>query len=190
MSRKTLYFLLFVVLFGNVYSRKNMEVSFKLYSPVFKSGEFIPQKYTCEGENISPQLGWDGVPFGTKSFALICDDPDAPTDKPFVHWLIYNIKGKERGLPANVPMRFSFGENYKIPSLRGVKQGRNDFNVVGYKGPCPRVGKKIHNYRFILYALNKKLKVKAGTTKEKLLKAMKGAIIGKAILIGRYRMQK
>lgn len=143
----------------------------------FKEGGEIPKKFTCEGEDISPELEWENVPEGTKSFALICDDPDAPVGV-WVHWVIYNIPSNFRKLERNVP---------KVSKLEnGILQGKNSWPRIGYNGPCPPPGKP-HRYYFKLYALDTILNLKEGATKEELLNAMKGHILAEAQTMGTYR---
>jgi Raf kinase inhibitor-like YbhB/YbcL family protein len=148
----------------------------KITSPAFEEGAMIPSKYTCDGINVSPSLIWSAIPDGTKSFAIICDDPDAPAGT-FVHWVIYN-------LPANI---YQLSEN--LPPLKilpnGARQGRNDFGRIGYGGPCPPGG--THRYFFKIYCLSEELKVEAGITKSELLKTMKGYILAEGQLMGKYK---
>ncbi len=150
-----------------------MEIIIK--SPAFVPGGKIPWKYTCDGMDISPPLTWTSGPEGTKTFALICDDPDAPMGT-WVHWVLFN-------LPADIT---EFSEN--VPPERelenGAKQGMNDFRKIGYGGPCPPGG--IHRYFFKLYALDAEINLEAGATKEELLKAMEGHILAEGQIIGRY----
>jgi Raf kinase inhibitor-like YbhB/YbcL family protein len=119
-------------------------VTLLLQSPAFAVNGNIPGQYTCEGQDISPPLAWSGIPEGTKSFALIVDDPDAPDPaapkRTWVHWVIYNI-------PVTV---LSLPEGTALPA--GTREGLNDWGTSGYRGPCPPVGK--HRYFFKLYALN------------------------------------
>ncbi len=145
-------------------------------STAFANGGMIPSKYTCDGADISPPLGWGPLPPGTASTALISDDPDAPMGA-WVHWVIYNIPSQARRLPENVP------PEGVLPD--GSTQGINDFRRIGYGGPCPPGG--THRYFFKLYALDTKLDLRPGATKKKLLKAMKGHVIGQGELMGRYR---
>lgn len=147
----------------------------KLISPAFKHGGKIPKRYTCDGEDISPPLKWVGVPKGTKSFAIICDDPDAPMGT-WVHWVYYNIPAQVRSLPENIAPK----EN---PAIGGI-QGINDFKRIGYGGPCPPWG--THRYFFKLYALDEMLDLPSGLTKEELLKRIEGHILDKAVLMGIY----
>src|SRR5687767_1671363 len=104
------------------------EPSLRIVSEAFQDGETIPARYTCDGENVSPPLAWSEVPSGTASFAVIVDDPDAPTGL-FTHWLAYDLPAQATGLPEQVPPE---------PTLdNGARQGRNDFKRIGYGGPCP-----------------------------------------------------
>ena len=148
----------------------------EIRSSGFDDGAMIPKKYTCDDIDISPPLKWSKVPDGTKTFAIICDDPDAPMGT-WVHWVIYN-------LPANIN---ELSED--VPSLEilpnGAKQGRNDFGKLGYGGPCPPGG--THRYYFKIYALDDELMVEAGITKSELLKAMEGHILSEGQLMGRYK---
>jgi len=150
----------------------------KLVSSAFDEGEMIPKKYTCDDMDISPPLNWTSVPEGTNSFAIICDDPDAPMGT-WVHWVIYNLPANINELSENVPALES------LPN--GAKQGRNDFGKIGYGGPCPPGG--THRYYFKIYALKKELDIEVGITKSGLLKAIEGHILSEAQLMGRYRRQ-
>lgn len=148
----------------------------EIKSSVFKEGMVIPTKYTCDNIDVSPPLEWSMVPSGTKTFALICDDPDAP-GKTWVHWVVFNIQGNLRELPANVP---------KTETLNnGALQGKNDFGTIGYGGPCPPGG--THRYYFKIYALDKEIDSKPAITKKELLIAMEGHILEEGQLMGRYK---
>ena len=148
----------------------------KVTSSAFSEGTMIPKEFTCDDINISPPLEWSQVPEGTKTFAVICDDPDAPSGT-WVHWILYN-------LPSGITQLY---ENLSpVESLsNGAKQGKNDFGRTGYRGPCPPGG--THRYYFRVYALAKELYVKAGITKAELLKAMEGSILAEGELMGRYK---
>ncbi len=148
----------------------------KISSLSFKEGEIIPSVFTCDGENISPQLSWTGSPVNTKSFALISDDPDAPSGD-WVHWVIYNIPSSVSELPKNIPKNKTLGN--------GTKQGMNDFRKIGYDGPCPPGG--THRYYFKLYALDYLMDKDEGLTKKELLSAMEGHILSEAQLMGKYK---
>ncbi|MFL6605547.1 MAG: YbhB/YbcL family Raf kinase inhibitor-like protein [Steroidobacteraceae bacterium] len=151
-----------------------------LTSPAFANGGGIPARYTCEGENISPELRWVGEPSGTKSFGLIVDDPDAPDPQApkitWVHWVLYDIPADGHALPENA------GAKGPLP---GTKQGLNDWKKVGYGGPCPPVG--THRYFFKLYALDAVLPDLGRPTKADVLNAMKGHVLEEAQLIGTYK---
>lgn len=136
----------------------------------------IPSKYTCDGENISPPLSWEGVPADAVSLALICDDPDAPS-KVWTHWVIFNMPPVDGGLPENVP------KIRKLPD--GSIQGYNDSGGVGYTGPCPPFG--VHRYFFRLYALDRKLELEGGAAKEDVMEAMEGHVLAEAELVGLYK---
>ena len=152
-------------------------MSFMMKSPDFASGAIIPKPFTCTGEDRSPALEWSGAPTGTKSFALIADDPDAPVGT-WVHWVVFNIPAVSHALPTGIERKD------QLPD--GTRQGVNDFQKLGYNGPCPPPG-KTHRYFFKLYALNDQLTLAAGTTKAALEKAMEGHIIAKAEWMGNYR---
>ena len=147
-----------------------------LMSPAFSDGEMIPKKYTCDGADVSPPLEWSLVPSGTKSVALICDDPDAPMG-PWVHWVYYDIPPETKRLPESIAP--------EKHTANGGKQGINDFRKIGYGGPCPPGG--THRYFFKLYALDALLNLSPGATKKELLKAMEGHILGEAELMGKYK---
>jgi Raf kinase inhibitor-like YbhB/YbcL family protein len=150
----------------------------KLESPAFKDGGIIPIRYTCDGENISPPLRWKGVPKDAKSLVLIVHDPDAPIGD-FTHWLVYEIPTDLKGLPPAVPRR---------PVLEnGVKQGVNDFGFVGYGGPCPPPWDGYHRYFFELYALDYKPNLPPAADRKTVEKALKGHVLAKAVLVGRYK---
>ena len=151
-----------------------------LTSPAFANGGEIPSRYTCEGQDISPELRWEGGPSATKSFGLIVDDPDAPDPRApkitWVHWVVYDIPADVHGLPEN-------SDTQRLPP--GTKQGLNDWKRVGYGGPCPPIG--THRYFFKLYALDTVLPDLGRPTKAELLNAMKGHVLEEAQLIGTYK---
>jgi len=152
-------------------------MALELKSAAFKNGEFIPAKYTGEGENVSPPLEWNGVPEGTKGFALISDDPDAPMGT-WVHWVLYDIPAETRNLAEGVRKDKILGD--------GSKQGKTGFMSVGYGGPYPPPGSP-HRYFFRLYALDSKLDLKPGLMKKSLLGKIEGHVIGEAELMGKYK---
>jgi Raf kinase inhibitor-like YbhB/YbcL family protein len=156
----------------------NKKMEIKLKSSAFHEGGIIPSKYSCEGENISPQLHWNEVSKEVNSYAIILEDPDAPGGN-FVHWVIFNIPGTMKELHENVtPSR-------NIPDE--VMLGTNSFGRIGYGGPCPPPGKP-HHYYFRIYALDTILHhIDSGSTTEELVKAMEGHIVAKGELMGKYK---
>ena len=152
-------------------------MAFTIQSSDFPNGVEIPPAFTCDGEDRSPALSWSGAPEGTKTFALIADDPDAPAGT-WVHWVIFNIPGKTQSLPGGVEKKEQLAD--------GSKQGKNDFRKIGYNGPCPPPGKP-HRYFFKLYALGSDLTLPAGASKADVEHAMAGHILAQAELIGSYK---
>jgi len=154
-----------------------------LQSASFKDGGMIPAPYaSCNGQNISPELNWKGAPPKTKFFALIVDDPDAPS-QTWVHWVIYNIPAKPTDPGGNsYELLENFPRDEKTTS--GILQGTNDFKKIGYDGPCPPNG--LHRYYFKLYALDAPLNLPAGESKDQLLKAMGKHQIGFTQIMGLY----
>lgn len=152
-----------------------------LTSTAFAHQSEIPSRYTCEGENLSPPLAWSGVPPGTKSLALIVDDPDAPDPaapkRVYVHWVAYNLPPEATNLPEAVA---------KLPG--GGRDGTNDWQRTGYGGPCPPIGR--HRYFHKLYALDTLLPDIGHPTKATLEKAMAGHVIAEAQLVGTYQKKK
>lgn len=154
---------------------KSVGKTMKLESTAFTANEMIPFLYTCDGQDISPELHWNTPPTGTQSLALIVDDPDAPSGI-FVHWVLYDIPPETRHLPQAVTASST------LPN--GGTQGKNDFGNLGYGGPCPP--SDVHRYFFKLYALDRELGLTSGATKAQLEAAMDGHILASAELIGRY----
>jgi Raf kinase inhibitor-like YbhB/YbcL family protein len=148
----------------------------KLTSSAFDDGGMIPDKYTCDGADVSPPLKWSSLPDGAKSLALICDDPDAPMGT-WVHWVYYDIPTKLKDLPENIT-------SDRHPAPGGV-QGINDFRRIGYGGPCPPGG--THRYYFKLYALDTLLNLPPGATKKQVMKEMENHIVDQTQLMGKYR---
>ncbi len=155
--------------------------SLAITSPAFATNTSIPMKYTCQGDDTSPALDWPAPPNGTKSLALIVDDPDAPGGI-WVHWVVYNLPADSRGLPAGA----SQGKSSASSLPAGAVQGKNSFKRVNYGGPCPPSGE--HHYRFHLYALDTTISGDA-LDKSALLKAMDGQILGQGELVGLYKKQ-
>ena len=152
----------------------------KLTSTAFQPGGSIPRQHTCEGDDVSPPLAWSDIPEGTKSFALIVDDPDAPDPaapkRVFVHWVVVNLPASVGELPRGV----ADGE---LPD--GVRQGRHDGGGSGYMGPCPPIGR--HRYFFKLYALDSTLEPSGTLTKASVEAAMASHILASAELMGTYQ---
>jgi hypothetical protein len=155
-------------------------MSFTLKSPAFASGHEIPVDYTCEAGDVSPALNWSGVPSGTRSLALIVDDPDAPDPAApkmtWVHWVLYNMPADASHLPEAT-------DRDDLPA--GTLEGKNDWKRTGYGGPCPPIGR--HRYFFKLYALDTVLPDLKNPTKSELEKTMEGHILAKAELVGLYQ---
>ncbi len=149
----------------------------QINSSAFDKGETMPTQYTCEGGGISPPLSWDGVPEGTETLALVVDDPDAPRGI-FTHWVLYNLPPK--------PAMLEEGASLSDRLSEGLREGFNDFGEQGYGPPCPPPGDGEHRYTFRLYALDQELHFTGRVTRDQILDAMEGKIIGEAVLIGRY----
>ena len=148
----------------------------KLESPDFASGGMIPKQFTCDGADSSPALEWSDPPGGTKSFALVVDDPDAPVGN-WVHWVVFDLPANLRTLARNVPKKEEMAD--------GSRQGRNDFGKIGYGGPCPPPGAP-HRYFFRIYALDTKLNLKPGATKKDVETAKQGHVLAEAEWMGRF----
>jgi len=151
----------------------------QLMSSAFGNGSRIPTKYTGDGEDLSPPLAWEDVPAGTKELVLICDDPDAPTPQPWVHWVLYRIPAETRSLAEGAS---------RAAALPGV-QGRNSWKsgqTTGYRGPAPPPGHGLHHYRFRLYAIDTHLSLPPRMDKEAVLGAIKGHILAEAETVGTY----
>lgn len=149
----------------------------ELRSRAFDNGTAIPTRYTCEGQDVSPPLTWEGAPDETRSFVLIVDDPDAPDPsapkRTWVHWVIYNLPADTTELTEGVA---------RLP--HGARHGLNDWKRTDYGGPCPPIGR--HRYFFKLYALNVTLPELGELTKKDLEEAMKGHVVAQAELMGTY----
>ena len=149
-------------------------------SPAFADGQPIPPRHTVNGADVSPLLRWTGVPDEARELALICDDPDAPTPQPWVHWLIYKIAADTTGLPEQVPPAA------RLEAPVGALQGLNSWQTIGYRGPAPPPGYGTHHYHFKLYALDATLDLAEAIDKPALLKAMAGHILAEGELVGTY----
>lgn len=155
-------------------------MALRIESPAFQAQGKIPQKYTCDGADVSPPLAWSGVTEGTKSLVLISDDPDAPMGT-WVHWVLYNLPPEPHELQEGVP------KTETIPN--GAKQGITDFRRVGYGGPCPPPG-PAHRYFFKLYALDTVLTLPPKASKADVLLAMNGHELAHVELMGTYQRQR
>jgi len=146
-------------------------MTFTLTSPAFRDGQAIPEQYTADGRNVPPPLAWGDPPAGTRAFALVCEDPDAPRGT-FTHWVVANLPAETRELGGAA-----------LPG--GATQGANDFGQVGYGGPAPPPGKP-HHYVFRLLALDRPLDLPAGATKDQVRQAAKGHVLAEGRLVGTY----
>lgn len=152
---------------------EEVPMAIELTSPAFQHGQPIPRRHTCDGEDISPALNWRNIPPGTKSLALIMDDPDAPRGT-WSHWVIFNIPPEVTGLPE-----------LRAGATAGLGlDGKNSWGRRGYGGPCPPQG--THRYFFRLYALDTLLRLQAGAVREEVLKAMEGHVLAQGELMGTY----
>ncbi len=155
-------------------------MNLELTSTAFAQGEPIPREYTADGRNVPPPLQWTEGPAGTRSFALVCEDPDAPSGT-FTHWVLGNVPAEVHELTEEA------SRETVLPN--GATQGRNDFGKVGYGGPSPPPG-KLHRYFFKLYALDRPLDLQPGAAKDQVLAAMKGHVLGEAQLVGTYARRR
>ncbi len=156
---------------------------FEIRSAAFSEGGEIPTRYTCEGEDVSPALAWSGAPMGTRSLALVVDDPDAPDPAAprtiWVHWVLYDLPASVAGLPEAVARA-------RLPA--GTREGLNDWKRTGWGGPCPPIGR--HRYYFRLYALDAPLGDLGTPTRAKLDHAMKGHVLAQATTMGTYAKKR
>jgi Raf kinase inhibitor-like YbhB/YbcL family protein len=151
-----------------------------LTSPAFKEGSVIPATYAAKGENISPPLKWESGPAGTKSYAILMEDPDVRENPPFVHWSIYNLPSNLLELPPGIP------PVAELVKPKDAKQGKNDFGSVGYIGPNPPAGDGAHRYFFQIFALDTKLNLPIVPTREELIEAMRGHVLSVGYTVGTY----
>lgn len=157
-----------------------MATALRLTSDAFAAGDRIPDRYTCNGDDVSPPLSWTGTPEGTRSLALVVDDPDAPR-QTFVHWILFNLPPGTTALPQGVEVGDAFGDADPAPA-----EGVNDAGELGYTGPCPPVGHGVHHYWFRLYALDTVLDLGDGATRKDVAQAMDGHVLAEADLMGTY----
>jgi Raf kinase inhibitor-like YbhB/YbcL family protein len=158
-------------------------MTLQITSSAFMEGHPIPKKYSGEGADISPPLSWSGVPQNTKELVLICDDPDAPTNEPWVHWVIYKIPVTTTRLPESVPRRA------RLKTPPGALQGKNswpDGDNVGYRGPLPPPSHGVHHYYFKLYAVEAHMVAEPALGKTAILSEIEGHVLAEAMLMGTY----
>ena len=157
-------------------------MSIQITSTAFAHDARIPKKYTGEGDDVSPALAWTGVPKETQQLVLICDDPDAPTPEPWVHWVIYHLPATLTGLPDGVP------RDLKLKEPAGALQGKNSWEKdnVGYRGPMPPPKHGTHHYHFVLYALKSQVVLEPGLTKNAVLKKINAEVLATGRLTGTY----
>jgi Raf kinase inhibitor-like YbhB/YbcL family protein len=186
MKKSSLLLLIIGIAFCNLCAKgpeakkgtKHMD-TIKITSAAFGQMQPIPPQYTCDGADISPPLSWSGLPAAAKSLVLIADDPDAPAGT-WVHWVLYDLPPTIDRLPENIP---------KTDTLAGGgKQGKTDFNRIGWGGPCPPGG--THRYFFKIYALDTMLNLSAGKTRTEIEKAIKGHVLAKGELAGTYKRKR
>ena len=152
-------------------------MTLEIKSTAFSEGQPIPTKYTCDGDDVSPALTWNAGPQGTVSYALVCDDPDAPAGT-WIHWVAYAIPADTTLLAEGVP------KTDTLPS--GIIQGKSSFNRIGYGGPCPPPGSP-HRYFFRIYALDVDMKTTPGLTRDQLTAKMAGHLLAQGQIMGTYK---
>jgi Raf kinase inhibitor-like YbhB/YbcL family protein len=152
-------------------------------SGAFEQGAPIPDEYSGYHENRSPSLSWSGLPAGTRSVAVVCEDPDAPMERPFVHWLAANIPTELTAIEESVP-----GEPAP-PKLKGGIQGTNDARSIGWFGPRPPAGHGVHHYHFRVFALDAMLDLEPGFRREELIRAMQGHVLVQGETMGAYERE-
>jgi Raf kinase inhibitor-like YbhB/YbcL family protein len=151
-------------------------MAFNIYITAFENGNSIPAVHSCDGDDVSPLIRWDGEPKGTVSFALIMEDPDAPGGT-FTHWIVYNLPRDCHELDKTVPVRRHL-DNKAI-------QGKNDFGKIGYRGPCPQGGSE-HRYYFRIFALKRKLPPESIDNGTQFYRSIKNLVLDQAEYMGRY----
>jgi len=158
-------------------------MSLTIHSTAFENGAVIPLKHTGDGDDVSPALQWQGVPENTAELVLICDDPDAPTPQPWVHWLIYGMAPDLTGLPEGIPV------DGELNTQVAARQGKNSWpsgQTVGYRGPAPPPGHGTHHYHFRLYAVSEPLGLPAGVDRSVLDQALAGKVLASTEVVGTY----
>lgn len=169
-----------VLFFVCLFFMGEQAMALTLSSPAFQPNTSIPSHYTCDGDNVSPPLEWAGIPPGTQTLVLICEDPDVPEtirkDRMYNHWVLFNIPTSVVGLPENAQ------------DFSGALRGKNTSGKLGYTGPCPP--DRQHRYFFKLYALDTALKLPEGATKAEVIDAMQGHILAQTELLGLYERKR
>jgi len=158
-------------------------MTLEITSTAFMQGQPIPKKYTGEGMDVSPPLSWSNVPENAKELVLICDDPDAPTAEPWVHWVLYKIPAKAKGLPEGIPRQA------RLKEPPGALQGKNSWpegDAIGYQGPMPPRGHGVHHYYFKLYAIDSALDIEPSLPKNTIMKNIRDHILAEGVLMGTY----
>jgi Raf kinase inhibitor-like YbhB/YbcL family protein len=151
-------------------------------SPMMSAGELMPRDYAPDGRNMSPPLQWENLPADTEQIAVLCLDHGAGNPPPWVHWIIYNVPGSASGLPEGVP----FDPSESMPAeLAGTAQGNNGWGLAMYRGPAPPVG-DLHQYQFLVYALDEALDLPPGLTRGQLLAAIDGHVIAQGEMVTTY----
>ncbi|HIE91528.1 MAG TPA: YbhB/YbcL family Raf kinase inhibitor-like protein [Acidobacteria bacterium] len=154
-------------------------------SPVLTSGDAMPRVYTPDGQNLSPPLTWSNLPDGTREIAVLCSDFGAGNPPPWVHWIIYNIPSSATGLPEGIP----FDPSEPVPeAIAGATQGNNSWGLPMYRGPAPP-GTSVHHYHFAVFALDSELDLPPGLTRNELLDAIEGHVIGLGSMVPLYSRQ-
>jgi Raf kinase inhibitor-like YbhB/YbcL family protein len=154
--------------------------TFDTSSTAFSNMETIPDRHAAEHDNLSPAVQWEAGPEETQAYALIVEDPDAPQEIPFVHWLVYNIPSTARSLYQALPT------TPVLQEPKGAMQGTNDKGTTGYFGPRPPVGDDAHHYHFQLFALDEELPLQSGANRAELEESMRGHVIGAGSFVGTY----
>jgi Raf kinase inhibitor-like YbhB/YbcL family protein len=176
--------LMTMVLVASGTSAQDSIKTLKISSPTLRDGEAVPRVHTPDGRNDSPELKWEGAPAGTRSFAVLCEDPGVGNPPPFVHWIVYNIPASAKRLPSSLPI-----DGSAMPDeIRGTIQGLSGFRRAIYRGPAPPPG-KVHDYHFVVYALDTNVETPLNQpplSRAQLLEAMQGHILAKGELVATY----
>jgi Raf kinase inhibitor-like YbhB/YbcL family protein len=157
--------------------------SLRVSSRAFPANGKIPKRHAYEGEgqNVSPEISWTGVPKAAHEIVVICDDPDAPRPEPWVHWVLYRIPAGSKGLPEGVERKGG-----PLDNPPGAMHGKNTWNELGWGGPLPPPGHGVHHYHFKVYAIDTHLQLMPGATKDEVLKAIQGHVVAEGEVVGTY----